>query len=122
MRTTFAICCLAMLGAWGTAFATARGAAPRLEVEQLTFGPNHHFFGYIGHAGTIPWNRSGRYIVALRTAFQDHMPRPDEAAGVVLIDTQRGNAVRVVDRTRAWNFQQGTMLYWDPREPETRFF
>ena len=51
-------------------------AEPRLEVEQLTAGPKHHFFGYIGHAGTCPWNRSGRYIVALQTDFQDHMPGP----------------------------------------------
>jgi hypothetical protein len=28
----------------------------------------------------------------------------------------------VVDQTRAWNFQQGTMLYWNPQAPETQFF
>src|SRR5262249_6240302 len=26
------------------------------------------------------------------------------------------------DRTRAWNFQQGTMLYWNPQAAETQFF
>jgi hypothetical protein len=107
---------------WASTGATASGAGIRLESEQLTTGPKHHFFGYIGHAGTIPWNRSGRYIVALQTDFQDHMPRPDEAADVILIDTCRGNAIRVVDRSRAWNFQQGTMLYWNPEAEETQFF
>lgn len=98
------------------------GAEPTVAVKQLTFGPKHHFFGYIGHVRTIPWNASGRYIVGLQTAFQDHLPRPDEAADVILIDTQNNNQVRVVDQTRAWNFQQGTMFYWNPQSPETQFF
>jgi hypothetical protein len=101
----------------------ARGAADfTVEIEQITFGPKHHFFGYIGQCRTIPWNRSGRYIVGLRADFQDRMPGPQDAADVILIDTQAGNAVRVADRTRAWNPQQGTMLYWNPDAPETQFF
>ncbi len=39
-------------------------ARAEYSVEQITFGPKHYLFGYIGHAGTIPWNASGRYIVA----------------------------------------------------------
>jgi hypothetical protein len=89
---------------------------------QITVGPKHHFFGYFGHVRTIPWNKSGRYIVALRTAFQDRMPEPGEAAEIVLLDTQKDYEARPVERTRAWNFQQGTMLYWNPQAPETQFF
>lgn len=92
------------------------------EIRQLTRGPKHHFFGYIGHVRTVPWNESGRFIVALQTEFQDRMPRPDDAAEIVLIDTQRDGAIEVVERTRAWNPQQGTMLYWNPQTPETQFF
>ncbi len=92
------------------------------DVQQITFGPQHHFFGYIGHVRTIPWNESGRYIVALRTDFQDRMPGPDDAAEIVLLDAQDNYRERLVDRTRAWNFQQGTMLYWNPLAPETQFF
>ncbi len=91
-------------------------------VRQITFGPRHHFFGYFGHVRTIPWNASGRYLLALRSGFQDRMPRPGEAAEIVLLDTQKNYAATVVDRTRAWNFQQGTMLYWNPQAPETQFF
>jgi hypothetical protein len=58
----------------------------------------------------------------LQSDFQDRMPMPDDAARIVLIDTQNGNAIREVDRTRAWNPQQGTMLYWNPHQPETQFF
>jgi len=91
-------------------------------VEQITFGPKHHFFGYIGHAGTIPWNKSGRFIVALQSDFQDHMPKPDEAADIILIDTWDNYSIKTIDQTRAWNIQQGTMLYWNPESPERQFF
>ena len=95
---------------------------PELRVTQLTRGPQHHFFGYIGHARTIPWDGSDRFIVALRSPFQDRLPGAEEAADVVLLDSKEGYAVRKVDETRAWNFQQGTMLYWNPEHPETQFF
>ena len=97
-------------------------AGVTLEREQITFGPKNHFFGYIGHVGTIPWNESGRYIVALRTDFVDRMPGPDDAADVIVLDTADGYAVRAVDTTRAWNVQQGTMLFWNPASPESQFF
>lgn len=90
--------------------------------RQITYGPPHHFFGYIGHVRTIPWNQSGRYLVALQTDFQERMPQPGEAADIVLLDTQTNFAPRVITQTRAWNFQQGTMLYWNPAAPETQFF
>jgi len=93
-----------------------------LDIDQITFDPQNHFFGYIGHVRTIPWNESGRYIVALQTDFQDHMPAANDAADIILIDTQKDYAIRVVDKTRAWNPQQGTMLYWNPDAPETQFF
>src|SRR5687767_9305470 len=75
-------------------------AEPSLQIEQLTTGPRHHFFGYIGHVQTIPWNASGRYLVALESEFQDRLPGASDAANIVLIDTQRDNELRVVDQTR----------------------
>ncbi|MFB3825447.1 MAG: hypothetical protein ACE15B_01715 [Bryobacteraceae bacterium] len=102
----------------------AAAPAPRftVEVTQLTHGPKNHFFGYIGHVKNIPWNGNGRYVVALETGFQDRMPKPGEAANVVLIDTGHGNAVTVIEQSRAWNFQQGTMFYWNPEAPDTQLF
>lgn len=93
-----------------------------LELKQMTSGPRHHFFGYIGHVQNIPWNKSERYILALRTAFQDHLPRADEAAEIILLDAHDEFSATVIERTRAWNPQQGTMLYWNPHSPETQFF
>ncbi|MBM3744865.1 MAG: hypothetical protein FJW34_03600 [Acidobacteria bacterium] len=81
----------------------------------LTHGPRHHFFGYYG---ICPWNQSGRWLVCLESEFQDHLPRPEEAAAVGVVDARTGE-FRQVAQTRAWNFQQGAMLHWNPRRPET---
>jgi hypothetical protein len=91
-------------------------------VTQITRGPNHHFFGYIGQSRTIPWNASGRYLLTLQTSFQDHMPDGNEPADVCLLDVRHGYALRVVDQSRGYNPQQGTMFYWNPEHPETQFF
>lgn len=112
-----------MLGAVVTGVARPSAAEPiALDVRQLTTGPQHHFFGYIGHVQNVPWNQSGRWIVALRTSVRDHLPDGREPADIVLLDAQQNYAPRVVDQSRAWNPQQGTMLYWNPEAPETQFF
>ena len=92
------------------------------EVTQITTGPKHHLFGYIGHALTIPWNESGRYIVSMRTDFFKRMPKAGEPCDIVIIDTKNNYTVTKVDESLAWNLQKGTMLYWNPNAPETQFF
>lgn len=96
--------------------------AVEIRREQITHGPRNHFFGYIGHVGTIPWNVSGRYILALRTEFVDRMPGPEDVAEVILLDTENDYEIRVVEESRGWNVQQGTMFYWNPADPENQFF
>ena len=113
---------LAAMTALATALVLQAPRDWRLEVTQLTRGPMHHFFGYIGHARNIPWNGDGRYILALRTAFQDRMPKPGEPADVVVIDTRQGNRIEPIEHSRGWNPQQGTMFYWNPHAPATQFF
>ena len=98
------------------------GAEFALEVRQLTFGPKNHFFGYIGHVQNTPWSGDGRFLLTLRTDFQDHLPDGGEPADIVLLDSQRGYRPTKVAETRAWNPQQGTMFYWNPESPDTQFF
>ena len=98
------------------------GADFRVETRQLTNGPDTHFFGYIGHVGNIPWSGDGRYIVALRSTWRDRLPGAGDPADVILINTANGDEIRKVDGCRAWNPQQGTMLYWNPEAPNTQFF
>ena len=102
--------------------ADGEGGEFRLTKSQLTRGPDHHLFGYIGQSLTVPWNANNRYVVALRTDFHDRLPGAGDAADVVLIDTHNENKVEVLDRTFGWNLQQGSMLYWNPEQPETQFF
>ena len=104
------------------ALGVSKGQSIRFEVEQITTGPKHHLFGYIGHALTIPWNESGRYIVAMRTDFFKRMPKAGEPCDIVIIDTENNYTVTKVDESLAWNPQKGTMLYWNPNAPETQFF
>ena len=96
--------------------------AIQLEIEQITQGPQNHFFGYIGHVQNIPWNGSERYLLSLRVGFHDRMPSADDAADIVLLDAEDHYAARKVEETRAWNPQQGTMMYWNPDAPDTQFF
>ena len=93
-----------------------------VEVEQITDGPHHHFFGYIGQSLTSPWNASGRYLLTLRTTFHNRPPTASDAAEICLVDTTSAYAVVPIEQTRGWNFQQGTMIYWHPKHPETQFF
>ena len=73
----------------------------KLEYKKITSGPANHFFGYIGHVQNIPWNGNGRYILALRTKFQDRMPGPDDPADIILIDTHHNYSIRKLDETCA---------------------
>lgn len=93
-----------------------------LRTEQITAGPKHHFFGYIGQCQTIPWSGDGRYILALEIDNIDRMPRPADAAKIVLVDTHRDNELIPLDETYAWNPQQGTMFYWNPKASRSQFF
>jgi len=108
--------------ATAVAIAASVSASAELKVEQITQGPNQHFFGYIGHVQNIPWNGDDRYIVALRSTFQDHLPGKGEPADVLLIDTKNNYEIEVVDQSLGWNPQQGTMFYWNPDFPDTQFF
>lgn len=80
------------------------GITPR----RLTAGPAHHFFGYYG---INPWDRSGRYHLALESDFHRRPPTPEDKARVGLVDAADG-AFEPLAETAAFNLQQGAMLHW----------
>jgi hypothetical protein len=84
--------------------------------EAITSGPKHHFFGYYDMR---PWDAGGRYHLVLEVDFMDRPPSADDWATVGMVDLREGNRFVPLTRTRAWNFQQGCMLHWDPRRPRT---
>ena len=95
-------------------------------VRQITHGEKNHFFGYIGQSLTIPWNGTGKRILALRTSFLDHLPDGNEPAGIVLVklDEPEGDYFKTetIDWSSGWNPQQGTMFYWNPDKLSSQFF
>lgn len=114
-----AVCMLLVGCATG---AQTQSSSFELEITQVTSGSRHHFFGYIGQCRTIPWNATGRYILGLEIDHIDRLPKPEEAATIILVDTHNDNAIVRLDKTHAWNPQQGTMFYWHPMASKTQFF
>ena len=95
-------------------------AAPRALAEAtmakplarpITTGPNHHFFGYYEKC---PWDRSGRYHLAMEVPFIDRMPKADDVLTAGMIDLAEGNRFQPLAQTTAWCWQMGTMLRWLP--------
>ena len=80
-----------------------------VEARRLTEGPAHHFFGYYG---INPWDRSGRYHLALETDFHRRPPAPADRARVGLVDAAASGAFEPLAETAAFNLQQGSMLHW----------
>ena len=106
----------------GSLVASVSAQSIELNIRQITSGAKHHFFGYIGQCQTVPWNADDRYILGMEIETIDRMPRPEEAAIIILVDTQQNNKIIRLDKTHAWNPQQGTMFYWNPHAAKTQFF
>ncbi len=70
---------------------------------------NEYFFGYYDKS---PWDISDRYVLCLQTECSWKDVAPKKPANIVLIDTKKDNAIRILGQTRAWNVQQGCMLQW----------
>ena len=96
------------------------------KIEQITFGSDHHFFGYIGQSLTIPWNKKGNRLICLSSSFHDHLPGKGESANVNLLhlNSKKNGHYKLekLDESQGWNPQQGTMFYWNPDKPNHQFF
>jgi hypothetical protein len=79
----------------------------------VTPAGRHCWFGYYDKH---PWDATGRYLLAMEAAFIDRMPAADDVAAIGLVDLETGDW-RDIAQTRAWNWQQGTMLQWLPTAP-----
>lgn len=75
----------------------------------VTTGPKHHFFGYYDKC---PWDQTGRYLLANEIGFIGRQPQAGEALTVGMVDLNDDLKYHPFDETRAWSWQQGTMLQW----------
>ncbi len=86
-------------------------AAP---LQRLTNDPGHCFFGYYD---LQPWSADGTRHLCHRVPFMDRLPAPTDRAELGFVQPADGSFVPIAE-TAAWNFQQGSMLQWNPRRPD----
>ena len=79
-----------------------------MNVQRLSIGSKHHFFGYYG---INPWDPTSRYHLALETDFHTHRPLPEDVATVGLVDRDTHQFTPHA-KTSAFNLQQGSMMHW----------
>lgn len=80
------------------------------EISRVT--PEDEYEYFFGYYDKSPWDASGRYMLCNRAKNAWTNPDNDQEAQLVLLDTQRDNAVKVIAATHSWNVQQGCMLQW----------
>lgn len=89
--------------------------APKYSVSRLTHGPENHFFGYYGMS---PWSADESKLVCLQSIFHDRLPTVEEKAKIGLVDQKTG-AFTPIAETLAWNLQQGSLIHWNPLNPNS---
>jgi len=85
----------------------------------LTSAPGHHFFGYYEKT---PWSESGNLVLTHQAAFNDRPPTADDRVKIGYIDTSKPAVFNELAESKAWNWQQGCMLQWDPKFPNERIY
>jgi len=83
-------------------------------VRTLTSSPGYHWFGYYDKAQIDP---TGRYALSMESDFENRSPAPDDVIRLGMVDMGDGDAWIDLGQTRAWNWQQGSMLQWRPGHP-----
>lgn len=68
-----------------------------------------YFFGYYDKS---PWDKSERYMLAMRAESTTVDVAPKQKADIILIDLENNNKITKISETKAWNVQQGSMLQW----------
>jgi len=88
--------------------------APNCSVRRLSPPTGDYFFGYYD----LPaFSASGKLHLAHRADFIHRLQTGSDSVELGLIETNTG-VYHALERTCAWNFQQGAMLQWNPRDPE----
>ncbi len=83
-------------------------------VQRISPGDGHYFFGYYD---LQPYNLSQDLYLTHKTDFRNRLQWRQDVAEVGFIDLSTGCYEKLSD-TRAWNFQQGAMLQWNPRSAD----
>ncbi len=88
------------------------------QLRRLTPKGEHYFFGYYD----VPaFSHDEMYHLYHHVAFADRLPNPGDKAELGILDLHRGEHRKLAE-TDAWNFQQGAMLQFHPREASCVLF
>ncbi len=87
-------------------------------VKAVTQTPKHHFFGYYDKS---PWNKSGTILLGHEADFNDRPPDAGDRIRIGIVHLNEGNRFQPLAESYAWNWQQGAMLQWHPKDPENMF-
>jgi hypothetical protein len=77
----------------------------------------HHFFGYYDKS---PWSGDFRFLLAHAADQGFSMPKSGEKCKIGIVPADGGDFHPLAD-SMAWNYQQGAMLQWFPKD-DTKVF
>lgn len=84
---------------------------PSFQVRAITRGPKFHWFGYYDK---LQFDPTSRCVLGMEVDFEHRSPKPEDEIRIGIVDTRDGDRWRDIGVTRAWNWQQGSMLQWIP--------
>ncbi|NHN31904.1 hypothetical protein [Paenibacillus agricola] len=84
-----------------------------VESTRITSGEGQFFFGYYDNPA---FSENGQYHLYHRLDFMNRLQAPGDQIELGMIELNTGRMIPLIE-TRAWNFQQGSMLQWDPNAP-----
>ncbi|MBI4623817.1 MAG: hypothetical protein HY736_11460, partial [Verrucomicrobia bacterium] len=87
----------------------ATAAEPGMPVTRVSPASEHVFFGYYDVPAV---DAASKRHLAHRVAFRDRLPTATDEAELGIYTLDGDGTFRPFAKTRAWNFQQGSMLQW----------
>lgn len=102
------------LGARFPRYDEAEAAVPAWIATPVEGRTIHRFFD------TSPFSPSGRFLAVTRLPAEDRLPRPGEAAEVVVVDLETAESVTVAE-TRGWDTQVGAHVQWGADDSQLFF-
>lgn len=92
-------------------FALALAGDKLPPVRAITRGPKFHWFAYYDK---LQFDPTGRYVLGMEVDFEHRSPRPDDVIRMGMVDLKDNDRWIELGQSRAWNWQQGSMLQWLP--------
>lgn len=71
---------------------------------------------WFGYYDKHQFDSTDRFLLAMRPPQEGQTPGPDDVVEVGYIDLEQDDKWTSIGSTRAWNWQQGSMLQWLPKD------